>query len=157
MKDNKGITLVALVVTIVVLIILAVIAIRQVTNRDMVAEAQEAKTRYAQAENNEESELQETVDFIREIKQSQNAEEGIGDGPIISPGFQTSITFTVDGDLFSTSPLKTWESFANSTANFEISDSYVTYKGRKIMNVLKTDIIKSQQAYVTASGTAILN
>ena len=69
MKSNKGITLVALVITIIVLMILAVIAIRQVTNKDIVNEAQNAKTKYIEAENNEEINLQNSVNYIREIKQ----------------------------------------------------------------------------------------
>ena len=46
LKNQKGITLVALVVTIVVLIILATISISVAINRGIIGKAQDAKTYY---------------------------------------------------------------------------------------------------------------
>ena len=54
MKKNKGITLVALVVTIVVLLILAGVSINLVLgNNGIIAKAQEAKTKQAEASEND--------------------------------------------------------------------------------------------------------
>ena len=54
MKNNKGITLVALVVTIVVLLILAGVSINLVLgNNGIIAKAQEAKTKQAEASEND--------------------------------------------------------------------------------------------------------
>ena len=54
MKNNKGITLVALVVTIVVLLILAGVSINLVLgNNGIIAKAQEAKTKSAEASEND--------------------------------------------------------------------------------------------------------
>ena len=54
MKNNKGITLVALVVTIVVLLILAGVSINLVLgNNGIIAKAQEAKTKQAEASQND--------------------------------------------------------------------------------------------------------
>ena len=54
MKNNKGITLVALVVTIVVLLILAGVSINLVLgNNGIIAKAQEAKTKQAEASKND--------------------------------------------------------------------------------------------------------
>ena len=46
LKNQKGITLVALVVTIVVLIILATISIQLAVNSGIIGQAQKAKTMY---------------------------------------------------------------------------------------------------------------
>ena len=54
MKNNKGITLVVLVVTIVVLLILAGVSINLVLgNNGIIAKAQEAKTKQAEASEND--------------------------------------------------------------------------------------------------------
>ena len=54
MKNNKGITLVALVVTIVVLLILAGVSINLVLgDNGIIAKAQEAKTKQAEASEND--------------------------------------------------------------------------------------------------------
>ena len=66
-KQEKGITLIALVVTIVVLLILAGVSISLVLNNNgVISKAKEAKNRYAEAQTNEEKQLNEVSDWIKE-------------------------------------------------------------------------------------------
>ena len=66
-KQEKGITLIALVVTIVVLLILAGVSISLVLNNNgVISRAKEAKNRYAEAQTNEEKQLNEVSDWIKE-------------------------------------------------------------------------------------------
>ena len=64
-KHEKGITLIALVVTIVVLLILAGVSISLVLNNNgIISKAKEAKNRYAEAQTNEEKQLNELANLI---------------------------------------------------------------------------------------------
>ena len=66
-KKERGITLIALVVTIVVLLILAGVSISLVLNNNgVISKAKEAKNRYAEAQTNEEKQLNEVSDWIKE-------------------------------------------------------------------------------------------
>ena len=64
-KQEKGITLIALVVTIVVLLILAGVSISLVLNNNgVISKAKEAKNQYAEAQTNDEKQLNEVSDWI---------------------------------------------------------------------------------------------
>ena len=64
-KQEKGITLIALVVTIVVLLILAGVSISLVLNNNgVISKAKDAKNQYAEAQTNEEKQLNEVSDWI---------------------------------------------------------------------------------------------
>ena len=64
-KQEKGITLIALVVTIVVLLILAGVSISLVLNNNgVISKAKDAKNQYAEAQTNDEKQLNEVVDWI---------------------------------------------------------------------------------------------
>ena len=64
-KQEKGITLIALVVTIVVLLILAGVSISLVLNNNgVISKAKDAKNQYAEAQTNEEKQLNEVADWI---------------------------------------------------------------------------------------------
>ena len=64
-KQEKGITLIALVVTIVVLLILAGVSISLVINNNgVISKAKEAKNQYAEAQTNDEKQLNEVSDWI---------------------------------------------------------------------------------------------
>ena len=64
-KQEKGITLIALVVTIVVLLILAGVSISLVLNNNgVISKAKDAKNQYAKAQTNEEKQLNEVSDWI---------------------------------------------------------------------------------------------
>ena len=64
-KQEKGITLIALVVTIVVLLILAGVSISLVLNNNgVISKAKDAKNQYAGAQTNEEKHFNEVTDWI---------------------------------------------------------------------------------------------
>ena len=66
-KQEKGITLIALVVTIVVLLILAGVSISLVINNNgVISKAKEARDKYAEAQTNDEKQLNEVSDWIKE-------------------------------------------------------------------------------------------
>ena len=66
-KQERGITLIALVVTIVVLLILAGVSISLVLNNNgVISKSKEARNQYAEAQINEEKQLEETSDWIEE-------------------------------------------------------------------------------------------
>ena len=66
-KQERGITLIALVVTIVVLLILAGVSISLVLNNNgVISKAKEAKNQYAEAQTNDEKQLNEVSDWIKE-------------------------------------------------------------------------------------------
>ncbi len=64
-KQERGITLIALVVTIVVLLILAGVSISLVLNNNgVISKAKDAKNQYAEAQTNDEKQLNEVTDWI---------------------------------------------------------------------------------------------
>ena len=64
-KQEKGITLIALVVTIVVLLILAGVSISLVLNNNgVIGKAKDARNQYAEAQTNDEKQLNEVSDWI---------------------------------------------------------------------------------------------
>ena len=66
-KQEKGITLIALVVTIVVLLILAGVSISLVLNNNgVISKAKDARDQYAEAQTNDEKQLNEVSDWIEE-------------------------------------------------------------------------------------------
>ena len=66
-KQERGITLIALVVTIVVLLILAGVSISLVLNNNgVISKAKEAKNQYAEAQTNDEKQLNEVSDWIKD-------------------------------------------------------------------------------------------
>ncbi len=64
LKKNKGITLVALIITIIVLLILAVVAISAVSGNGILNHAQNAKTKYSEAQTNEQARLDEYSEYL---------------------------------------------------------------------------------------------
>ena len=66
-KKERGITLIALVVTIVVLLILAGVSISLVLNNNgVISKAKDARDKYAEAQTNDEKQLNEVSDWIKE-------------------------------------------------------------------------------------------
>jgi type II secretory pathway pseudopilin PulG len=64
-KQERGITLIALVVTIVVLLILAGVSISLVLNNNgVISKAKDARNQYAEAQTNDEKQLNEVSDWI---------------------------------------------------------------------------------------------
>ena len=77
-KQEKGITLIALVVTIVVLLILAGVSLSLVIGNDgIIKRAKEAKNRYAEAQTNEEKQLNELANGIDEMETGIKKVDGV--------------------------------------------------------------------------------
>ena len=77
-KQEKGITLIALVVTIVVLLILAGVSLSLVIGNDgIMKRAKEAKNRYAEAQTNEEKQLNELANGIDEMETEIKKVDGV--------------------------------------------------------------------------------
>ena len=64
LKEYKGITLVTLIITIIVLLILAVVAISAVSGNGILNHAQNAKTKYSDAQTNEQARLDEYSEYL---------------------------------------------------------------------------------------------
>ena len=77
-KQERGITLIALVVTIVVLLILAGVSISLVLNNNgVISKAKEARDKYAEAQTNDEKQLQETSAWIEEMETGIKKVDGV--------------------------------------------------------------------------------
>ena len=63
-KTEKGITLIALIITVIILLILAVVAIGAVQNDGIIQHAKNARDEYNQAQQNEQTILQNYVDIL---------------------------------------------------------------------------------------------
>ena len=78
LKEGNGITLIALVVTIVVLLILAGVSISLVLNNNgVISKAKDAKNQYAEAQTNDEKQLEEISDWIDEMEKGIEKVDGV--------------------------------------------------------------------------------
>lgn len=75
LKNQKGITLVALVITIVVLLILSAVAITSITRGGIVEKARKAQTDYSAAETEETDKLTNYENIIEKYAQGNNGED----------------------------------------------------------------------------------
>ena len=94
LKEYKGITLVALIITIIVLLILAVVAISAVSGNGILNHAQNAKTKYSDAQKNEQTILQGYIDYLDE---SQLASKKVKDN--LNKVLSTSGNLTLEDDF----------------------------------------------------------
>lgn len=74
MKAEKGITLVALVITIIVLLILAMVSISIISQHDIINHANNAVTRYNEAQTQENSQLRQAADEMDKYKPTKASE-----------------------------------------------------------------------------------
>ncbi len=65
MREQKGITLVALIITIIVLLILAMVSISLLMNDGIINRANNAVTAYQTAENDEQGQLNSAENYMR--------------------------------------------------------------------------------------------
>ena len=94
-KQEKGITLIALVVTIIIMLILAGVSIKlAIDNNGVIENAKEAKDQYEQAQANDESGLNDlSSELRRQLDANRNNNSGSGgsgstvDGVPIPEGF----------------------------------------------------------------------
>ena len=75
MKEQKGITLVALIITIIVLLILAVVAIAAVQGDGIINYSKNAKNAYQDAANEENTYLHNSINTLNAIEKELNPEE----------------------------------------------------------------------------------
>ncbi len=94
LKEYKGITLVALIITIIVLLILAVVAISAVIGNGILNHAQNAKTKYSDAQKNEQTILQGYIEYLDE---SQLASKKVKDN--LNKVLSTSGNLTLEDDF----------------------------------------------------------
>ena len=88
-NQERGITLIALVVTIVVLLILAGVSISLVLNNNgVISKAKDAKNQYAEAQTNDEKQLNEVSDWIdTKVGETTGGSESSVDGVPIPKDF----------------------------------------------------------------------
>ena len=137
-KQEKGITLIALVVTIVVLLILAGVSISLVLNNNgVISRAKEARNQYAEAQTNEENQLNEVSDWIKEI---------VGD----TTGGSGS---TVDGV-----PIPAGFVYVGGTkaSGLVISDAVADNEKYKGQSTVGTDLVGNQFVWILASPVMAL-
>ena len=77
MKQNKGITLIALIITIIILLILAGLVIAQLSEKGLFEKAIYAKKTYENAQENEEKQTAEMEEIIESISSSRNNKTGL--------------------------------------------------------------------------------
>ena len=116
MKQERGITLIALIITIIILVILAAVSIRAVYNMGIVNHAVNGTEGYAKAAKMEEETMQDTENFIEEIAgRIRNTQYG-EDEPE-----EETVAFNKNGVNY------TWKDI-NSIANLISTDTSVTSK-----------------------------
>ena len=73
LKENKGITLVALIITIIILLILAAVTIMSITGDGIISKSRQAKTDYEKGKEQEEVLLSEYLSKMDEIASGEKA------------------------------------------------------------------------------------
>ena len=140
-KQEKGITLIALVVTIVVLLILAGVSLSLVLNNNgVISRAKEAKNRYAEAQTNEEKQLNEVSDWIK---------EAVGD--TTGGGSAGGSGSTVDGV-----PIPAGFVYVGGTkaSGLVISDAAADKEKYKGQSTVGTDLVGNQFVWIPVENIA---
>ena len=140
-KQEKGITLIALVITIVVLLILAGVSLSLVLNNNgVISRAKEAKNRYAEAQTNEEKQLNEVSDWIK---------EAVGD--TTGGGSAGGSGSTVDGV-----PIPAGFVYVGGTkaSGLVISDAVADNEKYKGQSTVGTDLVGNQFVWIPVDSIA---
>ena len=173
MKEQKGITLVALVITVIVLLILSATAITQFLRSNIIAKAQDSQENYGQASLNEENTIKEYEEFINGYGNNGGGSEtknpwenaGLTEGLVVyDAGYMTN----------SDNPLG-WENvslqvYKNGTLSFAYTYGENTYTGSTTIEnctvtanaiVVNTwtggNITDSHNFYFIGGGSCIVN
>ena len=101
-KQEKGITLVALIITIIVLLILAVVTIAAVSGNGIINHAENARDSYKTAQNNEASMLSTYETYLN--TQTSKSASNTNNGPI---------TFTLEGTQYQVTSGTTFGQFVS--------------------------------------------
>ena len=139
-KQEKGITLIALVVTIVVLLILAGVSISLVLNNNgIISKAKEAKNRYAEAQTNEEKQLNELANLIS-TKLGETTGGGSGDSTTKVDGVPIPEGFVYVG--------------GTKASGLVISDAAVDKEKYKGQTTVGTDLVGNQFVWIPVENIA---
>ena len=158
-KQEKGITLIALVVTIVVLLILAGVSVNALFgNSGIIQKAQNAQNKMNKATENDQKEINELNNWI---ENHVNGTESVD-----TPDESTKISFTIDNVTYQAEEGMTWSQWAESAYNtIDIYDAgtsgmrrtsmkscYVAYNDTSKAAVLGTEKIVNNTSYYFAIG-----
>ena len=133
-REEKGITLIALVLTIIVLLIIAGVTIATLTgNNGIITRANQAKTETEQAEKEEKYDLEKQADFINEYANGIEVEQ-VTDG---NPG----VLETEGTDTYVINSIEDLVFFAHDVTNGN------TYEGKTVKLGLSLDF-NSSKSYV---------
>ena len=103
MKEQNGITLVALILTIVVLIILAAVSINGIQNTEIVSHAVNAGTKYNGAQTNEQTTIDNYLSYLNNVVQGNDSTN-------------TTVTFTVDRTSYTVTEGTTWRQWGKKNS-----------------------------------------
>ena len=134
LKNEKGITLIALVITIVVLLILAGVTIATLTgDNGIITRANQAKEETEEAEKEEKNDLEKQADFINEYTNGIEVEQVTDENPGVleTEGTDTYIINSIEDLVF----------FADDVTNGN------TYEGQTVKLGLSLDF-NSTKSYV---------
>ena len=158
-KQEIGITLIALVVTIVVLLILAGVSVNALFgNSGIIQKAQNAQNKMNKATENDQKEINELNNWI---ENHVNGTESVD-----TPDESTKISFTIDNVTYQAEEGMTWSQWAESAYNtIDIYDAgtsgmrrtsmkscYVAYNDTSKAAVLGTEKIVNNSSYYFAIG-----
>ncbi len=158
-KQEIGITLIALVVTIVVLLILAGVSVNALFgNSGIIQKAQNAQNKMNKATENDQKEINELNNWI---ENHVNGTESVD-----TPDESTKISFTIDNVTYQAEEGMTWSQWAESAYNtIDIYDAgtsgmrrtsmklcYVAYNDTSKAAVLGTEKIVNNTSYYFAIG-----
>ena len=158
-KQEKGITLIALVITIVVLLILAGVSVNALFgNSGIIQKAQNAQNKMNKATENDQKEINELNNWI---ENHVNGTESVD-----TPDESTKISFTIDNVTYQAEEGMTWSQWAESAYNtIDIYDAgtsgmrrtsmkscYVAYNDTSKAAVLGTEKIVNNTSYYFAIG-----
>ena len=139
-KQEKGITLIALVVTIVVLLILAGVSISLVLNNNgIISKAKEAKNRYAEAQTNEEKQLNELANLIS-TKLGETTGGGSGNSTTKVDGVPIPEGFVYVG--------------GTKASGLVISDAAADKENYKGQSTVGTDLVGNQFVWIPVDNIA---
>ena len=157
-KQERGITLIALVVTIVVLLILAGVSVNALFgNSGIIEKAKEAQSKMNKATENDQKQIGELTNWI---ENHVNGTENVD-----TPDESTKISFTIDNVTYQAEEGMTWSQWAESAYNtIDIYDAgtsgmrrtsleacYVAYTDTS-KEVLGTEKIVNNTSYYFAIG-----
>ena len=141
LKNEKGITLIALVITIIVLLILAIVTIRIVVNQNIINHANNAVTAYNEAQKNEAEQLTWVEELMKNKGGSSSTDSNSGSSSQGSDNNNYSKTATITiGQLYAMDE----DGFSDGTLNVTIN---------QICTALGVTREELKESFGTAEGT----